>query len=163
MAASISAVQMAKFAFRPGDEGILTSGRTLGKAREDDMHDDLRHEVEAIGSAYSEHFNRQDAAGIAALFADGGVHINPAGPRTDIAEFYRGLFKAGLNFQESSVDEVCPVGAEAAVAIGQFRTTGTDQSGALIEIKGFSTATYVREGGKWKIRMLSAIPKLQAK
>lgn len=123
------------------------------------MHDNLRQEVEEIGSAYAESFNRQDAAGIAALYAHGGVHINPAGPRTDIEEFYRGLFKAGLNYQDSSVDGVWPLGAETAVAIGQFRTTGKDQSAALIEIRGFSTATYVREGGKWKIRMLSAIPK----
>jgi ketosteroid isomerase-like protein len=123
------------------------------------MQDNVRQEVERIGSAYAESFNRQDASGIAALYTDGGVHINPAGPRTDIEEFYRGLFKAGLNYQESSVAEVWLVGAETAIAIGQFRTTGKDPRGAVIEILGFSTATYVREGGKWKIRMLSAIPK----
>jgi ketosteroid isomerase-like protein len=123
------------------------------------MQDNVRQEVERIGSAYAESFNRQDASGIAALYTDGGVHINPAGPRTDIEEFYRGLFKAGWNYQESSVEEVWFVGAETTIAIGQFRTTGKDPRGAVIEILGFSTATYVREGGKWKIRMLSAIPK----
>ncbi len=127
------------------------------------MRDSLRQELEQIGTAYSASFNRQDAAAIAALFADGGVHINSAGPRTDIEEFYLGLFRVGLNFQESSVDEVWPLGAETAIAIGQFRTTGTDQGGAPIEVRGFSTATYVRERGTWKIRMLSAIPKSPAK
>ncbi len=55
------------------------------------MHDNLRQEVERISSAYVESFNRQDAAGIAALYTDDGVHTNSAGPRTDIKEFYRGL------------------------------------------------------------------------
>jgi uncharacterized protein (TIGR02246 family) len=123
------------------------------------MHENLRQEVEKIGSAYAESFNRQDAAGIAALYADDGVHINPAGPRTDIEQFYRDLFKAGFSYQESNVDGVWPLGAETAVAIGQYRTTGKDQSGAPIEAWGISTATYMRERGKWKIRMLSAIPK----
>lgn len=127
------------------------------------MPDSLRLEVEKIGAEYSERFNRHDAAGIAALYVDDGIHINPAGPRTDIAEFYRGLFKAGLDFQESSVDDVWPVGSETAVAIGQFRTTGRAASGAAIEVRGYSTATYVRTGGKWKIRMMSAIPKAPAK
>jgi len=127
------------------------------------MPDSLRREMEKIGAAYSESFNRHDAAGIAALYADGGVHINSAGPRTDIAEFYRGLFKAGLDFQESSVDDVWPVGGETAVAIGQFRTTGRASSGAAIEVRGYSTTTYVRVDGKWKIRMMSAIPKSPAK
>ena len=39
---------------------------------------DLKQEVEKIGSAYAESFNRQDGAGIAALFASGGLHVNPA-------------------------------------------------------------------------------------
>ena len=127
------------------------------------MADSLRQELEKIGSAYAESFNRQDAAGIAALYVDGGVHINPAGPRIDIEEFYRGLFNAGLNYQEASVDDVWPIGSEAAVAVGQFRTTGKGLNGASIEIGGYSTATYVRTGGKWKIQMLSAIPKPPAK
>jgi hypothetical protein len=41
---------------------------------------DIKLELEKIGSACVESFNRQDAAGIAALYADGGMHINPAGP-----------------------------------------------------------------------------------
>lgn len=127
------------------------------------MTDSLRQEVERIGAAYAESFNKQDAAAIAALYAEGGIHINPAGPRTDIGEFYSGLFRAGLDHQESSVDEVWPLGEDTAIAIGQFRTTGKHAGGATIEVHGYSTATYVRTGGTWKIRMLSAIPKLSPK
>jgi ketosteroid isomerase-like protein len=120
---------------------------------------DIKQQVEQIGSAYAESFNKQDAAGIAATFATGGIHVNPAGARTDIAQLYEGTFKAGFNHEEISVDQVWPLGSDTALAMGQYRITGKNQSGAPIEIAGIWTATDVREGGKWKIRMLSAIPK----
>ena len=44
----------------------------------------LKQELVQVSNAYAESFNRQDAAGIAALFVDGGVHVNEAGPRNDI-------------------------------------------------------------------------------
>ena len=46
-----------------------------------------------------------------------------------------------------------------ALAIGEYRITGKNQSGAPIETGGVWTATYVTEEGRLKIRMLSAIPK----
>jgi ketosteroid isomerase-like protein len=120
---------------------------------------DIKKEVEKIGSANSGSFNRQDEAGIAALYADGGVHINPAGPRTDIEQFYREVFKAGFDHQEVSLDEAWLLGADTALAIGQYRISGKDASGTPMQRGGYWTATYVREGGKWKIRMQTAIPK----
>jgi ketosteroid isomerase-like protein len=119
----------------------------------------VKREVENDLSAYAESFNRQDAAGIAALYATGGIHINPAGPRTDIEQFYQGVFKAGFDQQEVSVDDAWPLGAGTALAIGQYRISGKDPNGTPLQRGGYWTATYVREGGKWKIRMQAAIPK----
>jgi ketosteroid isomerase-like protein len=121
--------------------------------------ENLKQKVENIGSAYAASFNKQDGAGIAALFANGGVHVNPAGPRTDIAEFYQGAFKAGLDHEEITVDQAWPLGADTALAMGGYRITGKNQSGAPIETGGIWTAAYITEGGKLKIRMLSAMPK----
>jgi uncharacterized protein (TIGR02246 family) len=121
--------------------------------------DNIRQEIERIGSAYAESFNKRDAAGIAALYADGGLHINPAGPRTDIQQLYQGIFKAGFDHQDVSLDEAWPVGSDAAIAIGQYRISGRDSGGAPVERGGYWTATYVRQSGKWKIRMQTAIPK----
>lgn len=120
---------------------------------------DLKQEVEKIASAYVESFNKQDGAGIAALYASGGVHINPMGPRADIAEFYQGLFKAGFNHEEATVDQAWPLGTDAAVAMGEYHITGKKQSGEALEVIGRWTAAYVRDGGNLKIRMLSAFPK----
>ena len=124
-----------------------------------DADQNLKQEVEKIGAAYFESFNRQDADGIAALYATGGMHINPAGPRTDIAELYKGAFKAGFNHEEGTVDQVFPLGTDGAIALGEYRITGKNQSGAPIEAGGRWTSVYVREGGNLKIRMLSAFPK----
>lgn len=66
--------------------------------------EDLKRELETIGTAYAESFNKQDGAGIAALYAKGGMHINPAGPRTDMEQFYQGIFRAGFMHQEASLD-----------------------------------------------------------
>jgi hypothetical protein len=51
---------------------------------------------EGIASAYVESFNRQDAAGIAALCASSGIHIDPAGPQTDIENFYQGFVQVSV-------------------------------------------------------------------
>lgn len=129
------------------------------QAMASDTDPNLKQEVEKIGAAYAESFNKHDAAGIAALFATGGMHVNPAGPRTDIAAFYEGAFKAGLDHEEITVDQVWPLGGDALLAMGQYRITGKNQSGAPIETGGIWTSTDVREGGTWKIRLLSAMPK----
>ena len=120
---------------------------------------DVKQEVEKIASAYAESFNKQDAAGIAALYATGGVHVNQTGPTTDVAKRYEGAFKAGFNHSDITVSQVSPLGNDAAVSMGEYHLTGKNQSGVPIEAAGIWTAVDVREGGKWKIRMLSGIPK----
>ena len=119
---------------------------------------DLKKQLEQLGSAYVESYKKQDAAAIAALYASGGVLVSPLGARNDIKQMYEGLFNAGFNQIEGKTDEISPVGSDAAVAMGTYRATGKTQSGAPIEDAGRWTATYVREGGKWKIRMLTAVP-----
>ncbi len=124
-----------------------------------DADQNLKQVVEKIGAAYSENFNKQNAAGIAALYATGGMQVNQAGPTTDVAKRYEGVFKAGFNHEEITVDQALPLGTDALIATGQFHLTGKNASGEPIEYKGIWTATDVREGGTWKIRILSAIPK----
>ena len=120
---------------------------------------DLKKQVvEQNAAPYMESFNRQDLAGLVALYSSDAMVINPMGPHTDIAKFSEGAFKAGLNHIETTLDQVWPLGADTALGMGKFRATGKNPSGAPIEVAGHWTATYVREGGKWKIRMSSIIP-----
>jgi ketosteroid isomerase-like protein len=120
---------------------------------------DLKQEMEKVASAYAESFNKQDSEGIAALYATGGILVNPAGPQTDIAELFKSAFKAGFDHQEITVDQAWPLGTDAALAIGEYHNTGKNQSGEPIEVAGRWTSVDVREGGTWKIRMLTAFPK----
>jgi ketosteroid isomerase-like protein len=120
---------------------------------------DFKQEVEKIGSAYVESFNKHDGAGIAALYATGGVLVNPAGPHADIAGYYQGAFKSGFDHEEVTLDQAWPLGPDTAVAIGEYHITGKKQSGEPLEVIGRWTAAYVPEGGKLKIKMLSAFPK----
>ncbi len=124
-----------------------------------DADQNLKQEMEAKRSAFLESFNRRDCAGIAALYASGGVMVNAAGPHTNIAEECEGTFKAGFDHEDVALTEVSPLGADTAIVMGEWRLTGKNQSGAPIEIAGLWTEVDVREGGKWKIRMLTAVRK----
>jgi ketosteroid isomerase-like protein len=121
--------------------------------------ENLKQEAEKIGAVYADSFNKQDGAGIAALYASGGMIVNVTGPHTDVAQTYEGLFKAGFNHNEITVGEAWPLGADMLLAVGEYHITGKNQSGAPLDATGIWTATDVREGGKWKIRLLTAIPK----
>lgn len=48
-----------------------------------------------------------------------------------------------------------PLGADAAVAIGESHATGKNESGAPLDNAAICTATDVREGGMWKAKMLT--------
>jgi ketosteroid isomerase-like protein len=120
---------------------------------------DLKQEVQKIAATYSENFDKQNAAGIAALYASGGQQVNPAGPTTEVAKRYEGVFKAGFNHLDITVNEVSPLGADMALGLGEYHLTGKDQSGQPLDATGRWTAVYVVEGGARKIRMLTALPK----
>jgi len=119
----------------------------------------VKQEVEKLAAAYADNFNKHDAAAIAALYANGGIFINPTGQHTDIEKFVEGGFKAGFDHQEVTVNDVWPLGPDTALAMGEFRITGKNQSGAPIENAGLWTATDIRENGHWKIRLLTGLPK----
>jgi len=119
--------------------------------------------VENLHTAYVESFNKQDALGIAACYANNGILVNRSGPHLDIPEFYNGLFEKGYEHDEASVNQVFPFADDSALAIGEYRMSGKkNESGAVFEFIGRFTAVYFREGGELRIRMLSAFPKAPA-
>lgn len=118
-----------------------------------------QQEVVKIASAFTENFDKQNSAGIGALFAKDGVFVNPTGPHTDVAQFYAGAFKAGINQIEITVRQTTALGADIMIGMGEFQTSGKNASGAAIGETGLWTATYIRDGGTWKIRMLTGFPK----
>jgi ketosteroid isomerase-like protein len=87
--------------------------------------------------------------------------VNTGGVHTDIAKYYEGAFKAGLDHLEGAVHQVWPLSGDMSLATGESRITGKNESGAPIDMTIIWTAVDVdvREGGQWKIRMLTAFPK----
>lgn len=119
----------------------------------------LKQEVQKVAATYAENFNKHDAAGIAALYVSGGMHVNPNGPTTDVAKRYEGVFKAGFNHLDIAIDQVSPLGTDMALGLGEYHLTGKNQSGEPLDTTGRWTAVYVLEGGTRKIQMLTALPK----
>jgi len=116
-----------------------------------------RADVERISAAHAENFNKQNAAGIAALYAKGATLVNAAGVQTSIEENFQNAFKAGFNHQEVTVGEVASIAPDIALGMGEYAISGQGQSGPL-QVRGRWTAVYIREGGVWKIRQLTAVP-----
>jgi ketosteroid isomerase-like protein len=124
-----------------------------------DGDEKIKQEIEKLAAAFAAGYDKQDSAGIAALFVSGGVLINPGSVHTDIAKYYEGGFKTGFNHNEITVNRVWPLGADTVLATGEFHATGKNESGAPLDNAGIWTATDVREGGTWKVKMLTAFPK----
>jgi ketosteroid isomerase-like protein len=135
---------------------VLASLFTPAMAADDQSS---QQEVVKIAAAFTENFDKQNSAGIAALFAKDGVFVNPTGPHTDVSQFYAGVFKAGINSIEITVKQTTALGADTMIGLGEFQTGGKNASGAAIGETGLWTATYIRDGGAWKIRMLTGFPK----
>ncbi len=120
-----------------------------------------RQQIEKIVVAYHENWNNHNAAGIAGLYTKDGVLVTPSakvviGPQ-EIEQNYKTAFDAGLPHHDSAtVDQVSPLGTDTAFSVGEFHLSGQGQSGPT-KINGHWTAVYVREGGTWKIRLLTAL------
>jgi ketosteroid isomerase-like protein len=117
----------------------------------------LRAEVEKMSAAHAENFNKQNAAGIAALYAKGATLVNAAGVQTSLEESFQNAFKLGFNRQEVSVAEVTSITPDIGIGIGEYTNSGQGQSGPL-QVRGRWTAVYIRQDGVWKIRLLTAVP-----
>jgi uncharacterized protein (TIGR02246 family) len=86
----------------------------------------VRQQIERLAATYEEHFDKQDAAGLAGLYARDGVLVSQAakvvktGPQ-EIEQNYRDLFKSGVNHAAITVDQVSPLGADAVIWSGTKR------------------------------------------
>jgi lipoprotein-anchoring transpeptidase ErfK/SrfK/ketosteroid isomerase-like protein len=127
---------------------------------------DMRKQAEQMTATFSERYNKQDTAAIAGMFTKDAVRVSSAdgatstGPQA-IAESFKTQFKLGFNHIDLIVDQVSPLGADAAVTVGRYQTTGRGQGG-LLRVEGHWTQVQVREAGAWKIRLLTVAPSAEA-
>jgi uncharacterized protein (TIGR02246 family) len=120
---------------------------------------DLKKATDQFDSIYLEGFNKRDAAVMASHFTANAVLVTPRGVQTDVRKAFEGVLKAGFDHAEVQTDQFWSLGPHTAIGTGRSHYTGKNQSGAAIDSSNLWTATYVKEDGKWKIRMLTGIPK----
>jgi ketosteroid isomerase-like protein len=132
--------------------GFLMLSPAFGQSDES-----IRAEVMKISAAHANNFNKQSAAGIAALYAQGATLVNASRVYKSVEENFNNAFKAGFNQQEVTVDQVSSIAPDIAIGNGEHKNSGQGPNGAL-QVQGRWTAVYVRENGVWKIRRLTAVP-----
>ena len=120
---------------------------------------DLKKATDQFDTTYIEGFNKRDTAVMATHFTTNAVVVTRYGLQTDVKKVFDAVLKAGFDHAEVQTDQFWSLGPDTAIGTGQSHYTGKNQSGAPIESSNFWTATYVKEDGKWKIRMLTGFPK----
>jgi ketosteroid isomerase-like protein len=117
----------------------------------------------AIGKAYDEGENANDAAAIAALFTEDAVFVTDRGPvngRQAIEKLYTDLYKGWhpknhiTKFDGNAPHLIATAGNELW-ATGEWSETGQGETDGPIPVKGYWAAIYIREGDDWKLRMLA--------
>jgi ketosteroid isomerase-like protein len=97
---------------------------------------------------------KHDAACVASLYSKDGIQVNPIGAvKADLKATYEDYFKGGEDKIAVKVNYAQPLGNDMAMAAGDVDVTYSVEP-KLRQL--FWSAVYVKEGGQWKIRMLTA-------
>ena len=119
-----------------------------------------RQQIERLATAYVENWNKHDAAAVAALYTKDGAQVTAAGVRSgpqEIEQAYQSAMKTFPQHNGQTIEQISPLGNDADIRIGQFHLSGDGPNGPT-KLDGRYTAVDVREGGTWKIRLLTAVP-----
>jgi uncharacterized protein (TIGR02246 family) len=110
---------------------------------------------DAIAKKLEEACNKNAAAAVAAVFTEDAVQVAPEGlysGRQAIEKRYADLFQGThLTNYVYKRDQLNAIGNEAW-AIGEWSCTVQSKNGP-IQVKGYDTGFYVRDGDTWKIRV----------
>jgi len=120
--------------------------------------DDFKSEASKLIKSYEACYTKQDAACVAALYVKDGIWVSSDG-KHDVQEHYAGLFKAGFNKLEGTVDEAWQIDNDTPAAMGKFHITGKSDKGDALDVQGVWTGVYVKQGDGWKLKMLTAAVK----
>jgi len=119
--------------------------------------------IRAIGKAYDEAVNNNDAAVIAALYTEDAVFVSDTGPiygRQAIEKWYTDVFqgwhpKNHIGKPDGDAPRTIGTASNEAWETGEWSETGQGKDGVPIQIRGYWSAIDSRQGDDWKIRMLT--------
>jgi ketosteroid isomerase-like protein len=120
---------------------------------------DPKQDAQKLIDGYTVAIAQKSAVEIAALYTKDGVLVNSAGVHTDIAKFYEGPFKNGLEKQEAKLGNVWPLNDGTVLTEGEttFFFGKTDTSEPRM-VPSRWTAVLIKEGDQMKIKLLTGIP-----
>lgn len=136
---------------------ILATGFFAPSAFADDDAD-FRKAAPHIRLEFLEAFAKQDVARLAATYTSDAVNVTPMGVHPINAKSIEGWFADGPRTIETTFDQALPLSTDTALGIGTFRATGKTLRGEPVEVAARWANTYVRQDGRWKIRMATVIP-----
>lgn len=125
--------------------------------REDPMNQpstDIKKAVRHGNDTWNNAFNRGDAAGVAALYADNATVLPPTHAAIKgsaaIRDFWQGLITAG--FKEHGIELIdAEADSGLAFAIGRWSAKGPDGAGKLQSFGGTVVTVFKRQGDQsWK-------------
>lgn len=119
---------------------------------------DIKKAAPQMRATFIEAFNKQDVATLAATYTSDAVTVNPTGVQEINAKVIEGWFANGPRTIDTTFDQALPLSADIALGIGTFRVTGKTLKGEPVEVTARWANTYVRQDGRWKIRMATTIP-----
>jgi uncharacterized protein (TIGR02246 family) len=144
--------------------GLAISFAVPALAQEKDTVDpQTTQKILAIGKAWDEANNNNDAAPIAALFTEDAIFVTDGGPvhgRQAVEKWFSDVFqgwhaKDHLTKFDGNAPHMLGAAGDELWATGEWSETGQGKTGGPIQRKGYWAVIYNREGDEWKIRMLS--------
>ena len=117
--------------------------------------------LDAIGKKYEEAVTNNDAAAVAALFAEDGVFVTDTGPlygRNAIEKWYADMFlKFHLSDDKTKADQNSPhtigTAGNEIWETGDWTAILQAQNGSPVHLQGHNAFVDIREGDDWKVRM----------
>jgi uncharacterized protein (TIGR02246 family) len=116
-------------------------------------------QLDAFGKKFSEAWNNNDAAALAAFYTEDAVRVGDTGPvhgREAIQKLYSDLFKQiHVSNHSNKRDQYYAIGRNGneVWANGEWSGTVKGQNFGPVEQKGYWTTILVHEGDTWKFRM----------
>jgi uncharacterized protein (TIGR02246 family) len=118
--------------------------------------------INALIKKYAKAVNNRDAAALAALCTEEAVFVTPGGVvygRQDIEKWHTDAFQRHPKDFSNPPDQHSPhmIGTtgDAVWSTGDWSEAFQGPNGNLIQVKGHWAAIIVREGGDWRLRMLT--------
>jgi uncharacterized protein (TIGR02246 family) len=117
--------------------------------------------VKTLAIDFSAAYNKHDADAIAALFVEDGVFVPANGQvirgRGEIKKYHQAAFDRGAMDHSAQVLEVQQIKpADAVYALGTFGFALPRKDADPIKVAGSWTAVDVKDGDRWRIRLLFA-------